>query len=76
MREERGDDFLAVRSTITEDRERRGHYYVVVEFDSYEEAMKNSEDPATGKFSAMMTELLDGAPTFHNLDVVSVMEGR
>jgi len=30
----------------------------------------------TTRYAAMMSELLEGAPTFHNLDVVSVMEGR
>jgi hypothetical protein len=49
---------------------------VIVEFDSYEEAMRSSDDPVTRKYSATMSELLGGAPTFHNLDVVSVMKGR
>jgi uncharacterized protein (DUF1330 family) len=71
---EQGDAFLARKSTVTEDRARRGHYYVIVEFDSYEEAMKNSEDPVTSKYSQQMGELLDGPPTFHDLDVVTVME--
>jgi len=76
MQDERGDALLARRGTIAADRERPGHYYLIVEFDSYEEAMKNSEDPVTGKYSAMMGELLDGPVTFHNLDVVSVMDVR
>lgn len=76
LREEQGDALLARRGTITADRERPGHHYLIVEFDSYEEAMKNSEDPVTGKYSAKMGELLDGPVTFHNLDVVSVMEVR
>jgi len=74
MQEERGDALLASKATITEDRDRRGHYYVIVEFDSYEEAMKNSNDPVTGKYSEQMGELLDGPPAFHNLDVITVTE--
>ncbi len=76
MQEERGDALLASKATITEDRDRRGHYYVIVEFDSYEEAMKNSNDPVTGKYSEQMGELLDGPPAFHNLDVITVTEVR
>ena len=51
---EAGDGFLARKGTITEDRERRGHYYVIVEFDSYEEAMKNSENPVVNLYAAKL----------------------
>ena len=74
LEEEAGDGFLARKGTITEDRERRGHYYVIVEFDSYEDAMKNSESPVVDKYAAKMGELVGGPPTFRNLDVVSVQE--
>jgi uncharacterized protein (DUF1330 family) len=73
LQKAQGDKFLARKGTITEDRDRRGHYYVIVEFDSYDEAMQNSDDPVTAKYSEQMGTLLDGPPTFHNLDVVSVM---
>ncbi len=36
--------------------------------------MRNSNDPQTAKYAAQMGEFLDGPPTFHNLDVVMVME--
>ena len=75
MQEERGDALLATKATVTEDRDRPGHYFVIVEFDSYEEAMKNSNDPVTGKYAEQMTALLAGPPTFHNLNVRSVMLG-
>ena len=76
MQEERGDALLASKATITEDRDRPGHYFVIVEFDSYEEAMKNSNDPVTGKYSEEMSALLAGAPIFHNLDVRMVLNAR
>ena len=69
LQKERGDALLARRATVTADRDRPGHYFVIVEFDSYEEAMKNSNDPATQKYSEEMGALLGGPPTFHNLDV-------
>jgi quinol monooxygenase YgiN len=74
MQEERGDALLATKVTITADRDRPDHYLVIVEFDSYEEAMKNSNDPETSKYAEQMGALLDGAPKFYNLDVRSVME--
>jgi len=76
LEKEASDGFLARKGTITEDREQRGHHYVIVEFDSYEAAMKNSENPVVNEFAAKMGELLDAPPTFHNLDVVSVQEVR
>ncbi|MHB8680853.1 MAG: DUF1330 domain-containing protein [Acidimicrobiales bacterium] len=76
MREERGDALLATKSTVTEDRDHRGRYYVIVEFPSYEDAMKNSNDPVTGRFAEEMSKLLDAPPTFRNLDVVTVMHVR
>jgi quinol monooxygenase YgiN len=73
---ELGDKFLAQKATTTEDRERPGHYCVVVEFDSYEDAKNNSENPLTSKYSEEMRALLDGPPTFRNLDVRTVMNWR
>jgi quinol monooxygenase YgiN len=73
MQEERGDDLLASKATITEDRDRPGHFFIIVEFDSYEEAMKNSDDPATGKYAEQMNALLAAPPSFRNLDVRTVM---
>jgi hypothetical protein len=74
MRDERGDALLATKATFTEDRDRPGYYVVIIEFDSYEEAMRNSNDPSTGKYAEQMGALLDGAPKYYNLDVRSVME--
>jgi hypothetical protein len=53
------------------DRDDQGSYMTIVEFDSYEAAMKNSADPATSEFAERMMQLCDGPPTFHNLDVMS-----
>lgn len=57
------------RVTITEDRDKAGHYMTIVEFESYEKAMENSNHPATQEFAAAMAQLVDGPPTFHNLEV-------
>jgi quinol monooxygenase YgiN len=76
MQAERGDALLASKATFTEDRDNPGHYFVIVEFDSYEAAMKNSNDPATSKYAEEMGTMLDAPPKFHNLDVRAVMTVR
>ncbi len=76
MREERGDALLASRATVTQDRDRAGRYFIIVEFDSCEQAMKNSNDPATGKYAQQMGALLDGPPRFCNLDMRMVQTVR
>ncbi|MGH3385902.1 MAG: hypothetical protein ACRDO1_15100 [Nocardioidaceae bacterium] len=57
------------RATITTDRDRPGYFLSIIEFDSYESAMQNSDHPETQKFAARLAELCDGPPTFYNLDV-------
>lgn len=72
MRAERAGDTTVRKVTVGKDREREGHYLVIVEFDSYESAMENSSHPATQEFAARMQELCDGPPSFYNLDVIDV----
>lgn len=60
------------RILVGADRNDAGAYVTVVEFESYDAAMKNSSDPATSEFAAQMAELCDGPPTFHDLDVTRV----
>ncbi|MFB7466636.1 ester cyclase [Streptomyces sp. NPDC056224] len=57
-------------SIVGKDRENENHYVDVVEFPSYEEAMKNSHLPETDKMFQEMMALCDGMPSFTNLDVV------
>ena len=76
MQEERGDALLASKATITQDRDRAGHYFIIVEFDSYEQAMKNSNDPVTSRYAEQLGALLDGPPRFYNLDVRMVQTVR
>jgi hypothetical protein len=60
----------ARRRVMCEDRDTPGRYANIVFFDSYEEAMENSNLPTTQEFSQKMMALADGPPTFHNLDIV------
>ncbi len=57
------------RATFGADHDRPNHYINIIEFESYESAMENSNRPETGEFAAKMAELCDGPPKFHNLDV-------
>lgn len=60
----------ATHSMIGKDRARTGHYVEIVEFPSYEEAMKNSQLPETNRIFEEMVALCDETPTFTDLDVV------
>jgi hypothetical protein len=46
----------------------------IVEFPSYEAAMKNNELPETAAVAEAMQKLADGPPTFYNLDLERVEE--
>ena len=63
------------RVTVTSDRDNPRRYLIVAEFDSYEAAMENSNLEETDNLAADMAALLDGPPTFHNLNVLEVYEG-
>jgi len=62
------------RATFTADRDRPGYYLSIIEFESYESAMENSNRPETAEFAGKMAELCDGPPTFYNLDVMRTWE--
>ncbi|WP_030202904.1 ester cyclase [Streptomyces sp. NRRL S-87] len=57
-------------TVVGKDRDNSEHYVDVVEFPSYEEAMKNSNLPETDRMFNEMVALCDGMPTFTNLDVI------
>ena len=58
------------RSVVTRDRNDPERYLLVVFFDSYESAMENSNLPETAEFAEKQMPLLDGPPTFYDLDVI------
>ena len=58
------------RSVLTRDRNDPERYVLVVFFDSYESAMVNSNLPETAEFAEQQRPLLEGPPTFYDLDVV------
>jgi len=60
----------ARRRVLARDRNVDDRYLNIVFFDSYEEAMQNSDLPVTQEFAGRMAELVDSPPTFPDLDVI------
>jgi quinol monooxygenase YgiN len=58
------------RRVVARDRNDPDRYVIMVTFDSYESAMENSELPETQAFAARYGDFVDGAMTFHDLDVL------
>ncbi len=60
----------ATHSIIGKDRSDQSHLIEIVEFPSYEEAMRNSHLPETDRIFREMVALCEEMPTFTDLDVV------
>lgn len=60
----------ARRVVSTRHRDDPDRYCDIVYFDSYESAMENSQLPETQEYARRLKELVDGEPTFHDLDVM------
>ncbi|MFK4101403.1 ester cyclase [Streptomyces sp. NPDC019531] len=60
----------ATHAVVGKDRSDSSHYVEIVEFPSYEEAMRNSNLPETDKIFRDLVALCDEMPTFTDLDVV------
>ncbi len=58
------------RSIVARDRNDPERYLAMVFFDSYEDAMRNSELPETQALAEKMSALVEGPPTFLDLDVI------
>ncbi|MDL2076846.1 hypothetical protein QNN03_10395 [Streptomyces sp. GXMU-J15] len=55
---------------LLKDRDTPGRYLALIEFDSYEEAMRNSADPDTSKMAEQMGALCTREPRYVNCDLV------
>ncbi|EFE67614.1 MULTISPECIES: ester cyclase [Streptomyces] len=60
----------ATHTVVGKDRSDAEHVVEIVEFPSYEEAVRNSQLPETDRIFREMVALCDGTPTFTDLDVV------
>ncbi|CAM5377345.1 ABM domain-containing protein OS=Kitasatospora aureofaciens OX=1894 GN=GCM10010502_66470 PE=4 SV=1 [Kitasatospora aureofaciens] len=64
----------ASHAVVGTDRSDSRHVVEIVEFPSYEEAMRNSRLPQTDRIFREMVALCDAPPTFTDLDVVRDMQ--
>ena len=69
FRDEHPDVMTFTTSRVAEDRDRPGTYISIVEFPSYEEAMKQSNHPALSELVQSMGSELMVSRGFRNLDV-------
>jgi hypothetical protein len=58
------------RGIVTRDRNDPDRYLILSFFDSYESAMENSNLPETSEFAERQMALVEGPPTFIDLDVI------
>ena len=63
------------RALVCKDRDNADRYFVIVEFPSYDDAQKNNDLPETQEFAQKQMALVDGPPTFYNLDVIDEQMG-
>ena len=59
---------------VLRDREDPNRHVIVVLFDSFDDAMKNNDLPATGEIAAAMNALTTAPTVFRNLDLIRVDE--
>ncbi len=57
-------------AVVAADHDRANHYWELLAYASEQEALKTAELPETKAAFERWSGLLDGEPTFHNLDVV------
>ncbi|WP_326669532.1 hypothetical protein [Streptomyces canus] len=55
---------------LLKDRDKPHHYLALLEFDSYDEAMRNSDDPETSKLAEQLGALSIGERVYINCDVL------
>jgi heme-degrading monooxygenase HmoA len=57
----------------TQDHDNPRHYVTVVEFDTYEAAMANSNKPETDAMASQLAAMCTRGPSYQNLDVKLTM---
>jgi quinol monooxygenase YgiN len=72
FREQTAGKRTTSRAMVCRDRDNAGQFMTIVEFPSYEAAMKNNDLPETAALAGEMQKLAEGPPTFYNLDLERV----
>ena len=58
------------RELVCQNRDKPGEYWIIVEFPSHEDALRNNDLPATAEIALEMGTLANEAMEFINLDVI------
>lgn len=61
-------------AVVAADHDHPNHYWELLEYASEQDAVKTTELPETKAAFERWSSLLDGEPTFHNLDVVEQVD--
>jgi heme-degrading monooxygenase HmoA len=61
------------RIAFTQDRDNPKRFLIIIEFDTYETAMQNSNKPETDAMAKQLGEMVTKGPIYHNLDVQQTM---
>ena len=64
----------ATHRMVLNDRGNPNRYLVVIEFPSYEDAMRNSQDPETSKMAEQIAALCTRPPSFTDCDLQEMTE--
>ncbi|MFE6283905.1 hypothetical protein [Streptomyces sp. NPDC057877] len=59
---------------LLKDRDNPGRYLALIEFESYDEAMRNSDDPETTKLAEQLGALCSREPRYTNCDLLDARE--
>ncbi|MFE5757091.1 hypothetical protein ACFQ7I_25840 [Streptomyces massasporeus] len=62
------------RSTLLKDRDKPHRYLALIEFESFDEAMRNSDDPETTKLAERLNALSIGERVYTNCDVLDMRD--
>ncbi|MFJ8052449.1 hypothetical protein [Streptomyces luteogriseus] len=61
-------------STLLRDRDKPNRYLALIEFESFEEAMRNSDDPETTRLAERLNALSVGERVYTNCDVLDMRD--
>ncbi|MFH9888250.1 hypothetical protein [Streptomyces luteogriseus] len=61
-------------SMLLRDRDKPNRYLALVEFESFEEAMRNSDDPETSRMAERLNALSIGERVYTNCDVLDMRD--
>ncbi|WP_307619999.1 hypothetical protein [Streptomyces sp. V3I7] len=71
-----GNGHGPARQAVLKDRNHPGRYLELLMFDSYDEAVRSSQDPEARQFAEKMAALCTSPPSFTECDVLEMNEAK